>query len=144
MSRRKLDNYQVFKQEGVEFLMMPELVKHTRSIDIDLKKFLFMKNLSATLGELLSTLQLLHDGLQSPDASSLLDYESLLAETADLADMRCQSPIREYEDVEHAYPGFTDSAFDAREFVDAQRQAPAADLDLDCIRTFRIDTRPTR
>ena len=29
--------------------MMPELVKHTRSIDIDLKKFLFMKNLSATL-----------------------------------------------------------------------------------------------
>ena len=49
MSRRKLDNYQVFKEEGVEFLMMPELVKHTRSIDIDLKKFLFMKNLSATL-----------------------------------------------------------------------------------------------
>ena len=42
------------------------------------------ENLSATLGELLSTLQLLHEGLQSPDASSLLDYESLLAETADL------------------------------------------------------------
>lgn len=49
MGRRKLDNYQVFKQEGVEFLVMPELVKHTRSIDIDLKKFLFLKNLSATL-----------------------------------------------------------------------------------------------
>ena len=49
MGRRKLDNYQVFKQEGVEFLVMPELVKYTRSIDIDLKKFLFLKNLSATL-----------------------------------------------------------------------------------------------
>ena len=42
------------------------------------------ENLSATLGEVLSMLQLLHDRLQSPDASSLLDYESLLAETADL------------------------------------------------------------
>ena len=49
MGRRKLDNYQIFKQGGVEFLVMPELVKHTRSIDIDLKKFLFLKNLSATL-----------------------------------------------------------------------------------------------
>ncbi len=49
MGRRNLNNYQVFKQEGVEFLVMPDLVKHTRNIDIDLKKFLFLKNLSATL-----------------------------------------------------------------------------------------------
>ena len=49
MGRRNLSNYQVFKQEGVEFLLMPDLAKHTRNIDIDLKKFLFMKNLSATL-----------------------------------------------------------------------------------------------
>ncbi len=49
MGRRNLSNYQVFKQEGVEFLVMPDLVKHTRIIDIDLKRFLFLKNLSATL-----------------------------------------------------------------------------------------------
>ena len=49
MGRRNLSHYQVFKQEGVEFLLMPDLAKHTRNIDIDLKKFLFMKNLSATL-----------------------------------------------------------------------------------------------
>ncbi len=30
-------------------MVMPDLAKHTRSIDIDLKKFLFLKNLSATL-----------------------------------------------------------------------------------------------
>ena len=49
MGRRKLENYQVFKQEGVEFLVMPQLAKHTRTIDIDLKSFLFLKNLSARL-----------------------------------------------------------------------------------------------
>ena len=49
MGRRNLSHYQVFKQEGVEFLVMPDLVKHTRTIDIDLKSFLFLKNLSATL-----------------------------------------------------------------------------------------------
>ena len=49
MGRRNLSHYQVFKQEGVEFLVMSDLAKHTRNIDIDLKKFLFMKNLSATL-----------------------------------------------------------------------------------------------
>ena len=49
MGRRNLSNYQVFKQEGVEFLVMPGLAKHTRNIDINLKKFLFLKNLSATL-----------------------------------------------------------------------------------------------
>ncbi len=49
MGRRNLSKYQVFKQEGVEFLVMPDLVKHTRTIDIDLKSFLFLKNLSATL-----------------------------------------------------------------------------------------------
>ncbi len=49
MGRRNLDKYQVFEQEGVQFLVMPELAKHTRAIDIDLKKILFLKNLSATL-----------------------------------------------------------------------------------------------
>ncbi len=49
MRRRNLDHYQVFKHEGVEFLVLPELAKHTRTIDIDLKKFLFLKNLKATL-----------------------------------------------------------------------------------------------
>lgn len=49
MGRRNLTKYQVFKQDGVEFLVLPDLVKHTRNIDIDLKKFLFLKNLSATL-----------------------------------------------------------------------------------------------
>lgn len=28
---------------------MPELAKHTQKIDVDLKSFLFLKNLSATL-----------------------------------------------------------------------------------------------
>ena len=49
MGRRNLSNYQVYKQEGVELLVMPGLAKHTRNIDINLKKFLFLKNLSATL-----------------------------------------------------------------------------------------------
>ena len=49
MGCKNLSNYQVFKQDDVEFLVMPDLAKHTRTIDIDLKKFLFMKNLSATL-----------------------------------------------------------------------------------------------
>ena len=49
MGRRNLTKYQVFKQDGVEFLVLPDLVKHTRNIDINLKKFLFLKNLSATL-----------------------------------------------------------------------------------------------
>ncbi|PKB72795.1 MAG: hypothetical protein BZY75_05195 [SAR202 cluster bacterium Io17-Chloro-G7] len=49
MGRRNLSDYQVFKQEGVEYLVMPDLAKHTRTIDVDLKSFLFLKNLSATL-----------------------------------------------------------------------------------------------
>ena len=49
MGRRNLTKYQVFKQDGMEFLVLPDLVKHTRNIDINLKKFLFLKNLSATL-----------------------------------------------------------------------------------------------
>ena len=49
MGRRNLTKYEVFKQDGVEFLVLPDLVKHTRNIDINLKKFLFLKNLSATL-----------------------------------------------------------------------------------------------
>ena len=37
------------KQEGVELLVLPELAKHTRNIDIDLKEFLFFRNLKANL-----------------------------------------------------------------------------------------------
>ena len=37
------------KQDGVEFLILPELAKHTRNIDIDLKEFLFLRNLKANV-----------------------------------------------------------------------------------------------
>ena len=33
----------------MELLVLPELVKHTRSVDIDLKEFLFFRNLKANL-----------------------------------------------------------------------------------------------
>ena len=42
------------------------------------------ENLSATLGEALSILGRLQQGLQSSEAGNLLDYDSLVAETADL------------------------------------------------------------
>ena len=42
------------------------------------------ENVSATLGQVLSTLEHLHTGLESPDAHSLLDHEALLSETAEL------------------------------------------------------------
>ncbi|MGB2694462.1 MAG: helicase C-terminal domain-containing protein [Dehalococcoidia bacterium] len=43
------------------------------------------ENLGAALGRVVSALQQLNEGLQSPDATTLLDYESLATEAADLA-----------------------------------------------------------
>ena len=42
------------------------------------------ENLNATLGQVLATLGLLRTGLESPDAATLLDHESLLAEAGEL------------------------------------------------------------
>jgi DNA polymerase-3 subunit epsilon/ATP-dependent DNA helicase DinG len=42
------------------------------------------ENVSAGLGRVLSALEPLYTGLQQPDATSLLDHEALLAETAEL------------------------------------------------------------
>ena len=49
MGRRNLSHYKPVKQDGVELLVMPELAKHTRNIDISLKKFLFLRSLNASL-----------------------------------------------------------------------------------------------
>lgn len=42
------------------------------------------ENLSAALGQVLTAVERLHRGLESTEASNLLDYESLLTETSDL------------------------------------------------------------
>ena len=49
MGRRNLSHYKPIKLDGVELLVMPELAKHTRNIDISLKKFLFLRSLNASL-----------------------------------------------------------------------------------------------
>ncbi|MCH7838274.1 MAG: hypothetical protein IIC26_07170, partial [Chloroflexi bacterium] len=51
------------------------------------------ENLSATLGQVLSTLGLLRTGLESPDAATLLDHESLQAEAGEL--LQAGEPLRQ-------------------------------------------------
>jgi hypothetical protein len=49
MSRRNMDPYQVIRQDGIELLVLPDLARHTRNLDIDLKEFLFLRNLKAVV-----------------------------------------------------------------------------------------------
>jgi hypothetical protein len=39
----------VFKHDGIHLLVLPELLQHTKSIDIGLSEFLFFRNLNAVL-----------------------------------------------------------------------------------------------
>jgi len=49
MSRRNMDPYQVFRQDGIELLLLPDLAQHTRNLSIDLREFLFIRNLKAVV-----------------------------------------------------------------------------------------------
>lgn len=49
MSRRNTDPYQVIRQDGIELLVLPELAQYTRNLHIDLKEFLFIRNLRAVV-----------------------------------------------------------------------------------------------
>ena len=49
MSRRNMDPYQVIRQDGIELLLLPDLAQHTRNLYIDLREFLFIRNLKAVV-----------------------------------------------------------------------------------------------
>ncbi len=47
MHRRNLAGYESFQINGVEVLMLPELSRHVVSMQINLRSFLFFRNLKA-------------------------------------------------------------------------------------------------
>ena len=44
-----MDPYQVIRQDGIELLVLPDLAQHTRILSIDLREFLFIRNLKAVV-----------------------------------------------------------------------------------------------
>ena len=47
MGRRNTSRYKMFRQDGVELLVSPDLSQHAANIFIELKKFLFFNHLKA-------------------------------------------------------------------------------------------------
>ncbi len=47
MNRRNMSPYHQVKQDGVEIFVRPELVRQSRNLHIELKEFLFLRNLKA-------------------------------------------------------------------------------------------------
>lgn len=44
-----MDPYRVIRQDGIELLLLPDLAQHTRKLYIDLREFLFIRNLKAVV-----------------------------------------------------------------------------------------------
>lgn len=49
MHRRNTEGYESLAINGVELLMLPELTRHLSSLRIDLRSFLFFRNLKAVV-----------------------------------------------------------------------------------------------
>ena len=49
MHRRNLDGYESVWVNGMELLTLPELARHVVSMQIDLRSFLFFRNLKAVV-----------------------------------------------------------------------------------------------
>lgn len=49
MHRRNLAEYEGFQINGVEILTLPELSRHVVNLEIDLRSFLFFRNLKAVV-----------------------------------------------------------------------------------------------
>ena len=47
--RRDLSDYQAVGHDGVELLLLPPLIEHATSVNVDLRKFLFFRNLRAEI-----------------------------------------------------------------------------------------------
>ena len=47
VGRRDFSRYQRVQRDGVELLVSPDLARHTSSLSIDLKRFLFINHLKA-------------------------------------------------------------------------------------------------
>ena len=45
--RRDTSRYQLVRQDGVELLVSPDLAQHSRHLTINLRRFLFFRNLKA-------------------------------------------------------------------------------------------------
>lgn len=45
--RRNLTSYQRVRQDGVELMVSPDLARYSRNLTVDLKEFLFFRNLKA-------------------------------------------------------------------------------------------------
>ncbi len=49
MHRRNVSDYDIHSINGVELLTLPELSRHVVSLQIDLRSFLFLRNLKAVV-----------------------------------------------------------------------------------------------
>lgn len=49
VGRRNISNYRTVKQDGVELLISPDLVRHSEQLHIKLNRFLFFSHLKAVV-----------------------------------------------------------------------------------------------